>query len=245
MGEELERTAAPVDYDEIYRGQSPFRELVGERPPWDIGEPQPAIAGLEAAGEIVGDVLDAGCGLGHNAMFLARAGHRVTAFDIAPSAISQASEHARSHGCDVEFRVANATSLPDFGRRFDTIVDSALYHCLPPAERRRYLSALGGQAKPGGLLHLLCFSDARPSLGRAAYNIGESELRSVTALGWQPLRLQEATITTALTLSAIKRSASTAGLEADKTAAAFTTDGQGRFLAWAWLLTARRGTEQD
>jgi hypothetical protein len=39
--------------------------------PWDIPGPQPAVEALEGAKEIVGSVLDAGCGTGENALILA------------------------------------------------------------------------------------------------------------------------------------------------------------------------------
>src|SRR5215204_4537167 len=37
-------------------------------PPWDIGQPQPAIVRLESKGGVTGMVLDAGCGTGENAL---------------------------------------------------------------------------------------------------------------------------------------------------------------------------------
>ena len=48
-----------------------FESAYQETAPWDIPGPQPAIVGLEEAGEIRGSVLDAGCGTGENALYLA------------------------------------------------------------------------------------------------------------------------------------------------------------------------------
>jgi 2-polyprenyl-3-methyl-5-hydroxy-6-metoxy-1,4-benzoquinol methylase len=45
---------------------------------------------LEALGAITGQVLDAGCGLGDNAIYLAQRGHNVTGFDTSPTGIAQA-----------------------------------------------------------------------------------------------------------------------------------------------------------
>jgi methylase of polypeptide subunit release factors len=48
-----------------------FESVYQVEPPWDIGRPQKEIVQLEQAGEIVGSVLDVGCGTGENALYLA------------------------------------------------------------------------------------------------------------------------------------------------------------------------------
>jgi SAM-dependent methyltransferase len=229
-----------VDYDAIYRGDSAFGELIEDRAPWDIGEPQPVVRDLVTTGQVNGDVLDAGCGLGQNAVLFAEHGHHVTAFDAAPNALERGRRLAAEHGVDVSFQLADATDLPDFGREFDTIVDSALYHCLNEPQRRDYVRALRERAKPGGVLHLLCFSDARPAVSPAAHHISEAELREVFATGWELEHLRAATIVTSLTRTAIERIAAASGRDAEDMLASFTTDERGRYGTPAWLLTARR-----
>jgi SAM-dependent methyltransferase len=238
--QEVPMPTGKIDYDAIYRGASKFEELIENRPPWDIGEPQPDIVALVAAGDITGDVLDAGCGLGENAVLFAEHGCRVTAFDSAQTAIRRAAELAAVRGVEVDFRLADATALPDFGRRFDTIVDSALFHCLGPVRRRDYVDALRDKAKHGGLLHVLCFSDTRSPVSPAAHRIGEAELRDVLANGWDVVGLRPATICTSLTRTAIERIATAAGRAVDELLESFTVDGQGRYRNAAWLATARR-----
>ena len=49
-----------VDFDSFYEGA----------PPWDIDRPQKEFVQLEEAGEIVGSVLDVGCGTGEKRCFL-------------------------------------------------------------------------------------------------------------------------------------------------------------------------------
>src|SRR5580693_9285137 len=49
----------PHDFDAIYAGDTPA---------WDIGRPQPAFERLAQAGELVGQVLDVGCGTGEHAL---------------------------------------------------------------------------------------------------------------------------------------------------------------------------------
>jgi hypothetical protein len=47
----------PEDFDLLYE----------QRPPWEIGRPQPALLALAEAGAIHGRVLDMGCGTGEHA----------------------------------------------------------------------------------------------------------------------------------------------------------------------------------
>jgi len=85
---------------------------------------------LEALGGISGEVLDIGCGLGDNSIYFASRGHSVTGLDGSPAAIEEARRRASEAGVSVTFAVADATKLTGYDGRFDTVIDSALYHCL-------------------------------------------------------------------------------------------------------------------
>jgi 2-polyprenyl-3-methyl-5-hydroxy-6-metoxy-1,4-benzoquinol methylase len=69
-----------------------FENLYAGKAPWDIGKPQPAF--VNAADDVKGSVLDAGCGTGDNALFLAERGHRVTGIDFLPVPIERAKKKA-------------------------------------------------------------------------------------------------------------------------------------------------------
>ena len=76
-------------FDNLYRGEPAFPG--GPPPgaiPWDVGQAQPRLMELEALGAINGEVLDIGCGLGDNAIFLASRGHSVTGLDGSPAALT-------------------------------------------------------------------------------------------------------------------------------------------------------------
>jgi 2-polyprenyl-3-methyl-5-hydroxy-6-metoxy-1,4-benzoquinol methylase len=89
----------------------------------------------------MGADMDIGC-LGDNTALLASLDLHVTGLDGAPWAIEQARAQAAAKGLDLEFAVADATKLEGYEGRFDTVLDSALYHCLTEDERHRYLAAL-------------------------------------------------------------------------------------------------------
>src|SRR4051812_19913546 len=77
-------------------------------PPWDIGQPQPAIVRLAAGGGLAGPVMDAGCGTGENSLYLASLGWTVLGVDVAETALAIARAKAERLGIDIEFAAADA-----------------------------------------------------------------------------------------------------------------------------------------
>lgn len=155
--------------------------------PWDIRQAQPRLMELEALGGITGEVLDIGCGLGDNAIFLATRGYSVTALDGSPAAIEQARNRAAQAGVSVTFNVADATNLTGYDGRFDTVVDSALYHCLDDDGRQAYAAGLYRATRSGARWHLYCFSDDNVNgIVAPIGSVPESNLRdTLTANGWR------------------------------------------------------------
>jgi SAM-dependent methyltransferase len=145
--------------------------------PWDIGGPQPEVVRLAEDGEVVGDVLDLGCGTGENALFLASRGHRVIGIDASPTAVARAKEKAAARGVPAAFLVADALALGKLRRRFETALDCGLFHTLDVADHRAYAESLTEALSPGSTLHLLCFSDEEPP-GPGPRHVTEGEIRA-------------------------------------------------------------------
>jgi SAM-dependent methyltransferase len=179
---------SPESFDKLYRGEPAVDGAPAPTGvPWDIGQAQPRLMELEALGGIVGDVLDIGCGLGDNAIFLASRGYSVTALDGSAAAIEKARSRAAQAGVSVNFDVADATNLTGYDGRFDTVVDSALYHCLEEDGRQAYAAGLYRATRPGARWHLYCFSGGNVN-GLVAPNASVTEhgIRdTLTANGWR------------------------------------------------------------
>jgi SAM-dependent methyltransferase len=152
--------------------------------PWDIGGAQPVVIEAEQAGRLHGAVLDVGCGLGDNAIHLAKQGHQVIGIDTAPSAVAQARQRARQAGVDAAFALADATTLEGFDGQFDSVLDGACFHTLPEDARADYAVALHRATRPDGLLTLICFPPGG-SGPVAAMGVPEEILRTTFGkAGW-------------------------------------------------------------
>jgi cyclopropane fatty-acyl-phospholipid synthase-like methyltransferase len=160
-----------------------FEDMYHGTPPWDIGRPQPAVVRLEEAGEIVGRVLDIGCGTGENSLYLAARGHTVRGVDSAPTAIAKAQEKARARSLTVEFGLADALALEAPRPLFDAVIDCGLFHTFSDTERPRYVTSVGHVVRAGGRMFLLCFSEHEPNWG-GPRRVTQQEIRAAFADGW-------------------------------------------------------------
>jgi hypothetical protein len=93
-----------------------------------------------------------GCGLGDDAEWLAARGMAVTAFDIAPSAISACGQ--RFSDSSVNYLVADLLNLPTqwVQERFDLVVEAYTVQVLPPGSPVRAASFRALASLSGGTL---------------------------------------------------------------------------------------------
>jgi SAM-dependent methyltransferase len=167
------------------------------RPPWDIGRPQGAIVSLAEAGEIVGSVIDLGCGTGEHALYLAERGHPVLGIDLAEGAVETARSKAAERAVPAEFLVWDARRAHELGRRFDTAIDVGLFHTLSDEDRLAYASALHGVLQPGGRGFVLCWSERNP-WGSGPRRVSQMELLGTFERDWTDVSIEERTYETLL-----------------------------------------------
>jgi len=175
----------PHDFDAIYAVDTP--------PAWDIGRPQPAFDRLATAGELVGRVLDVGCGTGEHALMAASLGYDAVGVDTSMRAIELAKTKAAERGLAARFVVADALRLADLGQQFDTVLDCGLFHVLDDDERGRYVTSLADVVGPGGRYHMLCFSDRQPG-DWGPRRVTQDEIRVAFSAGWRIESIEPAVI---------------------------------------------------
>jgi cyclopropane fatty-acyl-phospholipid synthase-like methyltransferase len=159
-----------------------FETAYTGKPPWDIGKPQPVFEA--AADKVSGSVLDTGCGTGENALFFAGRGHVVTGIDFLEGPIAEAKAKAVERGLSATFLVQDALKLDEWTEKFDSVIDSGLFHVFADAERVRYVHGLETVLNPGGHLLLACFSDQVPG-DTGPRRVKEEELREAFTEGWE------------------------------------------------------------
>ncbi len=190
MADEHRRTFDPAqrrvpkaeEFDAAYASGSP---------PWDIGRPQRAFAGLVDTGALLGRVLDAGCGTGEHALMAAAAGFEAVGIDASPVAIARAERKAADRALGARFVVGDALDLGAVGERFDTVLDCGLFHVFDDGDRARYVESLAGVVVPGGRLFVLCFSEHQPGEW-GPRRVRQDEIRRSFADGWRVESIEDA-----------------------------------------------------
>jgi SAM-dependent methyltransferase len=172
-----------LDWDSVYREQGGFEGP----PPWNIGEPQPELSALMVADKFRSDVLDAGCGFAELSLALATEGYTVVGIDLTPTAVAAATMAAEERGLtNTSFVQADITSFTGYDGRFNTVVDSTLFHSLPVEGRDGYLSSVHRAAAPGASYYVLVFAKgAFPAEMEGGPNeVDEDELRAAVSKYW-------------------------------------------------------------
>ncbi|KLO32517.1 class I SAM-dependent methyltransferase [Mycobacterium haemophilum] len=193
-------TGELMDWEAVYREHGVF---VG-RLAWNIGEAQPEIAALIRAGKIRSDVLDAGCGVAELSLALAAHGHTVVGIDLSGSAIALAERAAKDRGLGTAtFVQDDITSFTGYDDRFNTVIDSTLFHSLPVEARDSYIRAVYRAAAPGASYYVLVFAASafpvdielpRGTPGTIPKLVTEEELREAVSQYWEIDEIRPASI---------------------------------------------------
>ena len=124
------------DWEALYQANDTF---------WDHGVASPGLVDYLAANPALppGQTLVPGCGSGHDARALAKAGWSVTGLDLAPSSVPLAKRLADEEGLAIDYRVGtiapvrDALSTPAVGPMSPSIGPSVTI--MSPGPRRGFL----------------------------------------------------------------------------------------------------------
>lgn len=158
-----------------------FESIYAGQPRWEIGRPQKAF--IKVADQILGSILDSGCGTGEIALYFASRGHKVTGIDFLAQPISMAKQKAEVRKLAATFLVMDALAMKDLPEVFDNVIDSGLFHVFSDDDRRRYVEGIATVLKPDGRLFFLCFSDKEPG-EQGPRRVSRKEIEDTFAKGW-------------------------------------------------------------
>ncbi len=175
-------------FERLYRAA----EAGGAVVPWDRGAPNPhLVATLPRAGAGGGRALVVGCGLGHDAEYVAAQGFAVTAFDVSETAVRACrAAHPESR---VDYRVADLLDPPaEFARAFDLVVESLTVQSMPRSVRAAAVRAVAGFVAPGGRLLVIAGAlddDADPAAG-PPWLLVPADVDAFAAAGLTPVQIE-------------------------------------------------------
>lgn len=158
-------TSAVTDYDKHYRDEEYYWGLMPNHMCYDIMKILPPVKPYR--------VLDIGCGEGKDAVFLAKCGYMVTAFDISGRGIEKAKLLARYNQTEVHFFKADLLDY-QLDTDYDIIFCSGAIHFLPPPERKTLLDHLKEHTTDNGI-HALNVFVKKPFISRAPDASDEEE----------------------------------------------------------------------
>ncbi|CAF3337893.1 unnamed protein product [Rotaria socialis] len=167
--------------------------------PWEIGQAQPVIIKLVEQGAFHGKVLDIGCGIGDNAIYIVTHANNIslTAIDLVPRAVEFAREKAEKVNVNIQFEVANM--LDDLSKTnlkqhsYDVLLDSAIFHAFSNDDRLTYIKNLEYLIKPNGLYIQIVYSEKETREG-GPRRIQKSDINELfsPANGWAVESIEDA-----------------------------------------------------
>jgi ubiquinone/menaquinone biosynthesis C-methylase UbiE len=171
------------EWENRYQGAKP------EDLPWNAGHADQDLVTRVTQGTIPrgGEALDAGTGVGHDAVFLLEQGFNVIGVDISPSAIRMARENASHHGLFGYFQTGDIRRLPIEDVYVNLVTDCGCLHVLSEADQTLALKEYHRVLMPRGLVFLKTHSDQ----GKGPHAMSKSALQALVSPLFDTLEMWE------------------------------------------------------
>lgn len=161
------KALAITEYEKKYEGQDYYWGITPNRLCYEVMKHKPPVRPYK--------VLDIGCGEGKDAVFFAKNGYLVTAFDAAETGLEKARALARLHDVDIHFFQADINEY-ELSEEYDIIFSSGVLHYLVPERRESFFKNLKEHTREKGL-HALNVFVKKPFI-EAAPDSEEAELKN-------------------------------------------------------------------
>lgn len=156
--------------------------------PWDKSEAHPALKDVLAQIKInKARILVAGCGRAHDAAFLAKQGHIVTAIDYSDVAIEEAN---KLYGDIKNLKLVKADALnlnEEYWGQFDLVFEHTLYCAIPPEKRNNLVQSWKKALSEDGHLLGVFFSfdqNGGPPFGGSEWELDSRLTKHFEFLYW-------------------------------------------------------------
>ncbi len=162
-----------ADYDRRYDTEGYYWGLMPNRICYDIMKILPPVRPYR--------VLDMGCGEGKDAVFFAKCGYAVTAFDISEQGIEKAKRLAEHNQVEVRLFKADIFDYrPD--TEYDIIFSSGMLHFIPEPQRQEICDSLKAHTADMGINAMNVFIQ-KPFITRAPDSTRDEEKRHLWRSG--------------------------------------------------------------
>lgn len=156
-----------TEYEKKYEGQEYYWGITPNSLCYEVMKLKPPVKPYR--------VLDIGCGEGKDAVFLAKNGYIVSAFDAAEKGLEKARELARLHQVEVNFFQADINEY-ELNEDYDIIFSSGVLHYLAPNRREPFIRSLKDHTVDKGI-HALNVFVKKPFIDMAP-DSEEAELKN-------------------------------------------------------------------
>ncbi|MBI5804651.1 methyltransferase domain-containing protein [candidate division TA06 bacterium] len=127
-------------------------------------------------------ILDAGCGDGRNALYLAEKGFSVDAFDVSANGIEKLTAITKQKDITINAWIQDLAEY-EFNNRYDLIISHGVLHLVKREVWARFIQGMKSHTRINGLNVVVVFTDALPvPADLAEHCIGlfaEKELRNI------------------------------------------------------------------